>query len=227
MEDQLFILRTSFSSISSRHSWLLPRSHPPVHATGCWGGWGGAGDQRGRQAMGARGSACVCLPSVGSSAGEGLTRRPAVRHLPMSWFYLSPTTSASPSHKPFQGSDPWFCNRPTQQSAPQRAAIRGHQGEKRPWGGVGWGGREWVALLQGLYKRIGCDSREIAGFRRYPVMSPSNSGLLRSGHMPVVVSKLIKGVCRESADRRNYELELTINSPLIEVHRHPQKAVVF
>lgn len=34
MEDRLFIPRTSFSSISSRHSWLLPQSHPPVHATG-------------------------------------------------------------------------------------------------------------------------------------------------------------------------------------------------
>lgn len=91
---------------------------------------------------------------------------------------------------------------------------------------MGVGDREWVDWLRSLYKRIGCDSREIAGFRRYPVMSPSNRGFLRSGHMPVVMRNLIKGVCRESADERNYEFELTINSPLTEVHPRPRKAVV-
>lgn len=47
-------------------------------------------------------------------------------------------------------------------------------------------------------------------------MLHSNGEVLRNRHMPVVVSNLIKGVGRESTDRRNCEFELTINSSLLK-----------
>lgn len=48
-------------------------------------------------------------------------------------------------------------------------------------------------------------------------MSHINSDRLRNRHMLIVVSNLVKGICRESAEGGNCEFELTINGSLIEV----------
>lgn len=146
--------------------------------------------------MGSQWSQCMFLSSCRMGPGKGYhdvsCQSPTC--------LLESAIPASPSREPLQGPD-----LPTQQSAPQWAALQGTVEERRTEGERGWTG-----LLRSSYKTI-VTQRQQLRFKHDPVKSHINSDFFfkKKRHMLIVVGSLIKGTCRGSAEE-----ELSLNEQL-------------